>query len=161
MAGLRRRACIIRTGTCAPASRPRCRPNSLRSATSEMRFMYQMKRYLLQAHDHHTGCRADDEHRAANAGAVGQQLPEDAVLRKVAHFGHRVHAHAAGNERNVVNDARHDADDAGDEVVVAVEAPRSGPRPPLPARRSPRGRQRPSVCRGRTLWCPCRCGAVC
>lgn len=77
--------------------------------------------YLLQSHHYHAGSRTDNEHRAAHACAISQQLPEDAVLRHVAYLGHRVHAHATGNQGNVVDDAGQYAYDAGDEIVIAIE----------------------------------------
>ena len=75
---------------------------------------------LLEAH-HDDACgRADDEHRAAHAGAVSEELPEETVDCKVACGGDGIHLHAAGHEGHVVDDRRHDADDAGDEVVVLI-----------------------------------------
>ena len=46
-------------------------------------------------------------------------MPEDAVDGKVA-GRNGIHAHAACHERHVVHDARHHADHARDEIVVAV-----------------------------------------
>lgn len=91
---------------------------------------------LLKSHGHDAGCRADDEDAAAHAGAVGQQVPEDAVLEERLHVGgvdargnrcgvgNRVHAHAGRHERHVVDDRREQADDArdGEDLVdVLVE----------------------------------------
>ena len=76
---------------------------------------------LLQTHNHYSGCATYDEHRAAHAGTVSQQLPEDTVNRHVAGSGNGIHAHAACHERNIVHDARQNTDDTGHEIVVAVE----------------------------------------
>ena len=77
--------------------------------------------YLFQSHDYDACCGADDEHRAAYAGTVGQQLPEDAVDGHCSLCGYGVHAHAAGYEWHIIDNGRQHADDAVDDVVVAGE----------------------------------------
>lgn len=79
------------------------------------------KRDFLKSHHDHACGRADDEHGTSHAGAVGEELPEDAVLGEVARFSHGIHSHAACHERHVVHDAGEHADDAGDGEVVAVK----------------------------------------
>ena len=76
---------------------------------------------LLKAHDDHTGSRADDQHRAAHTGTVGQQLPEDAVDGQVTGSLHRIHTHATSHERYIVDNRREHTDDARHEVVIALE----------------------------------------
>ena len=76
---------------------------------------------LLKAHHDYTGSGTDDEHRTAHTSTVGQKLPEDAIDGHVACGLNGIHAHTSGHEGHVVNDGREYADDAGDEIMVAVE----------------------------------------
>ena len=75
---------------------------------------------FFQAHGHHAGSTADDEHRAAHTGTIGEELPEDTIAGKVAHRRNVVHAHATGHEGHVVHHGRRHTDEAGDEEVVCV-----------------------------------------
>ena len=76
---------------------------------------------LLQTHYHNASGRTDDEHRATDTGAVGQQLPEDTVHGQVTSGLNGIHTHAARHEGYIVDNAGEYTNDTGYEVVVTLE----------------------------------------
>ena len=76
----------------------------------------------LEAHHHDTRRRADDQHASAHAGAIGQELPEHAVLHEIGqingirrggdhHVGrHGIHADRPGHQRDVIDHRREGTD---------------------------------------------------
>ena len=77
---------------------------------------------FLQSHHNHACRRANNQHRTADTGAVGQQLPENAIDSHIADGLNGIHSHTACHERHVINNRRQHADDARDEVVIALES---------------------------------------
>ena len=79
----------------------------------------------FESHGDDTCGGADDQEASADSGAEGEQMPEEPVLDERlgecgvgigghgGGIGHGIHAHAGGDERDVVDDRREDSDDAG------------------------------------------------
>ena len=48
-----------------------------------MRLRYQTKVDFLQSHDSYPRCTADDQRTAARSCAIGEELPEQAILDEI------------------------------------------------------------------------------